>query len=182
MIKIIYFSILTTVKSGYFFLRGYLGIMTWVMSPSTLNFLYWVFSVSWPESRVWWANPIDLNFIFNWFFFIIPSFNIVFYLELDFMIFLFSFFIMLFRPHNPGIVFNRLIRIDLVYFLSFFFIKTFANFISQRWVWHSDWKLSFIICFNLLSMRLSQSHGQNHEFGRLTQVKSSFLLLLFSFY
>jgi hypothetical protein len=28
-------------------------------------------------------------------------------------------------------------------------------------------------------MRLFQSHGQNREFGRLTQVKSSFFFLLY---
>jgi hypothetical protein len=43
MIKVAIFSILTTIKLGPFFilsLKGYLGLMTRVMGPSKLDFLF----------------------------------------------------------------------------------------------------------------------------------------------
>jgi len=56
------------------------------------------------------------------------------------------------------------------FFFNWFF---FLNFILQHWV---DWELSFVICFDMLSMRLFQSHDSSHKFGGLTLVDpSSFL-------
>jgi hypothetical protein len=40
-----------------------------------------------------------------------------------------------------------------------------------------DWELNFIICFDLLSMWLSQSYDQSRKFGSLTQVKSRHFFL-----
>jgi hypothetical protein len=34
-----------------------------------------------------------------------------------------------------------------------------------------DWKLDFIICFDLLSIRLSPSYNSGHEFGWLLTKK-----------
>ena len=40
--------------------------------------------------------------------------------------------------------------------------------------------LGFIICFDLLSIKLSQSHDLDHEFSKLTRVESSNFLCLLS--
>jgi hypothetical protein len=43
-----------------------------------------------------------------------------------------------------------------------------------------DWKLSFIICFSLLYMRLSQSCDLSQRFGKLTRIFfCSFLIVIF---
>jgi len=65
-------------------------------------------------------------------------------------------FIMLFQPHDPRIVFNGLIHVNLTHFSCYFLINFFYKF------YHStigsdmdDWKLSFIIYFNLLFIGLT---------------------------
>ena len=124
-IKVVNFDILTFVKSScffIFFIRGYQGLPTWVTSPLTLEFFYWVVSVSWPRSRVWQVNPID-------FFFSISSFNIVFDWKLSFMIYFGLLFNTLSWLHWSRIVFNVLTRVDMTHF----FIKSFINFIIQHW-------------------------------------------------
>jgi hypothetical protein len=62
------------------------------------------------------------------------------------------------------------------YFLVFFKIDFFFNFIHQYWV---DWKLCFIIYFDFLYMGLFKPYDPSHEFGRLTWVNSSHFLFTF---
>jgi hypothetical protein len=69
-----------------------------------------------------------------------------------------------------------------VVFLCHFF-KLFFNFnyILQHYVFLG---LNFIICFNLLSIKLFRSHDSGCRFGRLTQVDSNnfFGLFLIDFF
>lgn len=82
-------------------------------------------------------------------------------------------FIELSRSYDLSCKFDILTRV----FLGPFLIDFFSNFILQYQV---DWELSFIIYFDLLSIGLSQSHNQGHEFDTLTQVfKGQSNMLLF---
>jgi hypothetical protein len=91
------------------------------------------------------------------------------------LLFYFLFFMRLSISHYLGYRFGELNHIDLD---RFFFSYFFFNFIIQHWV---DWKIGFIICFNFISMRLSQSRDPKYKFGKLTQVDSSccFFLIFF---
>jgi hypothetical protein len=106
------------------------------------------------------------------------------------------------QSHDLSCVFDKLTRIDLnhffIYFLwgypglgsrswvlwinpcwlgLFYFLNSFLNFIFQYWV---DYKIDFIIYFNLLSIRLFWSHEPGCEFNKLTLVVfMSFFLLIF---
>ena len=106
------------------------------------------------------------------------------------------------QSHDLSCVFGKLTRIDLnhffIYFLwgypdlrsrswvlwinpcwlgLFYFLNSFLNFIFQYWV---DYKIDFIIYFNLLSIRLFWSHEPGCEFNKLTLVVfMSFFLLIF---
>jgi len=137
MISVMVFDILTQNKSYCFFnffLKSYFSLMTWVISPSTLNFdFYLIFSVLWLRSWVWQVNPID-----SFFFLLISSFNIVYDWELGFTTYFGLFFIRLSRPYDSKIIFDGLTRADLTYFLCHFLIRSFTNFISQYCIQH-DW-------------------------------------------
>jgi len=61
-------------------------------------------------------------------------------------------------------------KLTLLAFLGFFFNLFIFNFIFQYWV---DWKLGFIIFFNLFSIGLSWSHNPDHIFDMLTRVNPS---------
>ena len=105
-------------------------------------------------------------------------FNIVFDWELSFIICFCLFFIRLSLPRGPRIMLNELICVDLAYFLSNFLIKIFTNFIIQHWIWQCCFIIEFYnFFFNLLYIRLYQSHDQSHKFDSLTQVKSCHFFL-----
>ena len=42
-----------------------------------------------------------------------------------------------------------------------------------------DYESNFIICFNLFSKKLSQSHNLNHEFCELTLIELGHFIVLF---
>jgi hypothetical protein len=75
-------------------------------------------------------------------------------------------FIRLSQPHDLGIVFNILTQVDLTYFYVIFLIKIFNNFIVQYCAKMVDWKLSFKIYFDLLSIRLYESYDQSYRFEK----------------
>ena len=179
MIKVASFGILISVKSScfyfYFFKR---------LSRSHV-LQHWIcFWLSCPRlmtkdaSLIGWSNW--LSFFLIDFFFSISSFNIVFDWELDFMIYFGLIFMRLFWPHNLGIMFNGLSHIILTWliFCVIFLIKIFINFIVNIGSDKIDWELSFVICFYMLIIGLSQSHVQSCRFGKLIQV----ILGLFLFY
>jgi hypothetical protein len=105
---------------------------------------YEVILVSWSESWVWW---IDWgHFLCS---FLVPSFNIA--MIRNWTSYFFYFISMgLSQSYDPSCKFDRLTRV--VFLGHFFNWVFFFNFILQHWV---DWKLDFIICFNLFSMGLS---------------------------
>jgi hypothetical protein len=80
--------------------------------------------------------------------------------------------------YDAGHGFSELTRVDLCYFLCSFFNWFFSiSYIIQHWVY---WKLSFMICFDLLFIWLSWSHNSSRGFCRLTQ--SFFLSFFFKYY
>jgi len=74
--------------------------------------------------------------------------------------------------HDLVYGFERLTR---VIFYIYFLIDFFFNFILQHW---ADWKLKFVICFDLLFMGLSQSYDPSYKFDKLTWVVFLGLLLI----
>ena len=58
----------------------------------------------------------------------------------------------------------------------FFLINFFLNFIIPYWI---EWKSGFMICLDLLSIKLSLFNDIDHEFDVLILVDSSYLLCLF---
>ena len=76
---------------------------------------YWVIHVLWSKLRIWQINLVDSVF-YNWLFFLILSFNIVFDWKLSFIIYFGLIFIGLFQPNDSGIVLNGLTYIDLALF------------------------------------------------------------------
>jgi hypothetical protein len=70
---------------------------------------------------------------------------------------------MLFTYHDSSHEFAELTWVDSG--ISFF-NQTFLQFYLSR----VEWESSFIICFNLLSIKLSWSHNVSCEFNRLTWV------------
>lgn len=56
------------------------------------------------------------------------------------------------------------------FFMCFFNWYLFLSLILQHW---TDWELNLIICFNILSMRLSRFYDSSHKFNKLTQVAFS---------
>jgi hypothetical protein len=124
-----------------------------------------------------------------------------------FIIYFDLFFMRLSQSYDSGHMFCGLTQVDsnyfIVFFLDWFFFKKKINL--QQWIY---WKLGFIICFDLLyvklslfhdicrgfdkvtrvelsyffyllSIRLSRSYNSNYEFDRLTQV--IFLIIFFNF-
>jgi len=83
--------------------------------------------------------------------------------ELDFIIFFYLLFIEFNQSHYLSHGFGGLTRV----FLCLFFHHFFFNFIIQYW---NNWKLSFIICFDLLFIRLSSSHNPSCSFDKATYV------------
>jgi hypothetical protein len=67
---------------------------------------------------------------------------------------------------------SGLTHIDLTHFSVIFLLKFLQNFIIQYWVRHDRLRIKL--------MRLSQSHDQNREFGKLIRVKSDFFYEIFS--
>jgi hypothetical protein len=130
------------------FLYGYLSLMTHVVSLAS--------QPGWPKFFV----LIDIFFQFH------PS--IFGWLEIN-LYDLFSLFsIRLFRSHNLNHAFYGLTSIDFNGFIvSFFKIDLFSNSIFPKWIY---WESNFIIFFDLICMRLSQSHDSGHKFGMLTRV------------
>jgi hypothetical protein len=100
-------------------------------------------------------------------------------LRLYFMIYFDFLFIRLSRPHDSGIMFSRVNPGWLCTFFMLFIIIIFANFIFQHLVRQRRLKLNFVICFDLLSLELSQTYDQSGEFGRLNLVKSSYFFIFF---
>ena len=64
--------------------------------------------------------------------------------------------------------FNILARVDFDYVF-------FSHFIFQFLI---DWKLGFVICFDLIFIGFSQFHDSSWGFDRLTQVEWSFSFFL----
>jgi hypothetical protein len=133
MIEVADFSILIMVKSScFFFLRGYLGLITQVMGPSTFDLFFIRLSTS-HDLSCEFSKLTQLTCFFSFlkkYFSSISSFNIVFDWELGFIIYLCLFFIRLSQLHDPIIVLNRLTQVDLTHFLCYFFlIKFLTNFI-----------------------------------------------------
>jgi hypothetical protein len=64
---------------------------------------------------------------------------------------------------------NRLIQVFFFLLVDFFF--QFHHYIG--------WKLGFVICFILFSMRLFLSCDLGHEFDMLNQINSSFFMFFF---
>jgi len=71
---------------------------------------------------------------------------------------------MLFSFYNSGHEFERLIRVNSSCFFNRFFN---FNYILQHYV---CWGLSFIIYFNLFSIKLSKSHDPGRGFDKLNQI------------
>ena len=107
------------------------------MGPSILNIVFIGFSLSHDLSQECDRLTQLTQFFLNWlsFFLLILSFNIVFDWELSFMICFNLLFIMLFQPHDPGIVFNGLIRVNLAHFSCHFFKLNFVLILSfNNWI------------------------------------------------
>jgi hypothetical protein len=97
---------------------------------------------------------------------------------LRFIIFFNLSFMRLTYNHVLNREFNKLTQLTRFFFSFPSWLFFLLNFIIQHWI---DWELSFMICFGLLSMRLSISHDSGHGFGGLTMVISSRFLYLFFF-
>jgi hypothetical protein len=133
MIKVVCFGILTTFKLGCFF--SFLSKkLSRSHDPGHRSFnigfsFYWVVLVSWLGLQVWLVNPTDLVF-FHWLFF--QFHHLIINIVFAWVIIYFSLlFIILSRPHEPWIMINGLTRVHLTYFLCYFLIKIFINFIIQ---------------------------------------------------
>ena len=79
--------------------------------------------------------------------------------------------IRLFQPHDLRIMLNKLTPVIFYIFL----IDFFFNFIIYFWV---GWKLSFLISFDLFSIRISWSHDQVRDFWLFNLIKSNCVFFL----
>jgi hypothetical protein len=65
---------------------------------------------------------------------------------------------------NPGLKFDKLTLVDLHFFVLFFQINFFSNFIHQHLI---DGELSIVCFFKLFFMGLLGFHDPSREFGKL---------------
>ena len=121
----------------------------------------------------WQVNSVDSSFFFV-FFSLTIFFNFIIKYWIDYF-YLLS--MRLSRFYDLDHMFSKLTFIDSGLFIvscfqiNFFLISTFNNEFIE--------KLDFINFFDLLSIRLSQSHELDRKFDRLTSVDSCHFLFIF---
>jgi hypothetical protein len=104
-------------------------------------------------------------FFFNWYFFLISSFNIELIDNYTHDLFWFVFYEVILISWFESRIW-RVNSVDSSFFFNFV-NWCFFNFIFQHWV---DYELDLIIYFCLFSMRLSRSYDLDHMFCKLTRV------------
>jgi hypothetical protein len=120
-----------------------------------------------------------------WLLLYITSHSIIYFNNIYFNLYFFSFLISYLKGLDFITVFYEFMRLvtwvmnltdypnwlEFIFFNWFFLILLFNIFIC--------WELSFIFCFGFIFLRLIRSHDPNHKFEWLIRVDSCYFLILF---